>query len=315
MKLWGKLRQGWKRAWRRLNLRFFWQMALAFGLVTLLPLGAVYLVGRQALRQTQAIIGNSPLPGHTLWADRLSRYYQEHGSWDGVETMIAGYPTGPGWEPYDADWQRPYILLSPTGEVIASDNPEQQGENLGQVEQGLAMPIRVNGQLVGRILLSDFRAIAPPPDQPTPLPRVGRIAERMLGSSVYVMVAAVIVGLVLSRGISRPVQEVTDAARAIASGTLSARVSQDHVGEMGELAATFNAMADALAGTNPPAHAIGGRFAPPGAGRSRPAAFGTASHRRRRPVARRLRQFYPPGRRSRRHTDVGSSGQAAQSSG
>ncbi|OQB00430.1 MAG: Signal transduction histidine-protein kinase BaeS [Chloroflexi bacterium ADurb.Bin222] len=250
MKLWGKLRQGWKRAWRRLNLRFFWQMALAFGLVTLLPLGAVYLVGRQALRQTQAIIGNSPLPGHTLWADRLSRYYQEHGSWDGVETMIAGYPTGPGWEPYDADWQRPYILLSPTGEVIASDNPEQQGENLGQVEQGLAMPIRVNGQLVGRILLSDFRAIAPPPDQPTPLPRVGRIAERMLGSSVYVMVAAVIVGLVLSRGISRPVQEVTDAARAIASGTLSARVSQDHVGEMGELAATFNAMADALARDN-----------------------------------------------------------------
>lgn len=248
MKLWGQLRQGLWRAWRRLNLRFFWQMALAFGLVTLLPLGAVYLVGRQALKQTQAIIGNSPLPGHTLWADRLGRYYQEHGSWDGVETMIAGYPLGPGWEPYDAAWQRAYILLSPTGQVIASDNPAQQGQDLGQVEQGLAMPIMINGQLVGRILLSDFRAIAPPPqDQANPLPRVGRIAERMLGSSLYVMIAAVVVGLVLSRGISRPVQEVTQAARAIAAGTLSARVSQAHVGEMGELATAFNAMADALA--------------------------------------------------------------------
>jgi len=59
-----------------------------------------------------------------------------------------------------------------------------------------------------------------------------------------------VVGLALSRGISRPLADLTAATRAVASGDLSVRVPVRHHGEVRELAIAFNAMTEELAHAN-----------------------------------------------------------------
>jgi len=56
-----------------------------------------------------------------------------------------------------------------------------------------------------------------------------------------------VVGLLLSRGISRPLVNLTAATRSVAAGDLSVRVPVRYHGEMRELAVAFNAMAEDLA--------------------------------------------------------------------
>lgn len=58
--------------------------------------------------------------------------------------------------------------------------------------------------------------------------------------------AAVLIGLVITRQIVSPLQRLTSAAHRIAAGDLSQRVSVESKDETGELAASFNTMAEAL---------------------------------------------------------------------
>jgi two-component system OmpR family sensor kinase/two-component system sensor histidine kinase BaeS len=58
---------------------------------------------------------------------------------------------------------------------------------------------------------------------------------------------SLIVGLVLSRRMSRPLSDLTAATRAVAAGDLDVRVPTEYPGEAGELAAAFNQMTQDLA--------------------------------------------------------------------
>ncbi len=264
MNLWRAVRRILGRGWRRINLRFFWQIVLAFVLVTLLTSAGMYWVGRQALEQTGNFVRENPSALQRLWTERLARYYAAAGSWAGVEAMLASYPIGAAWGPWDVGWEQPYVLLTPGGEVVASDVADQAGLQVGNFEHSLGTPIMVDGVEVGRILLAES---APPwrPEKPgrvwlidLPLPfpvaetlglsgRIGLIAERLLSTSVYITLIALVVAVILSRGISRPLTEVTKATRAVAGGDLGARVSTEHAGELGELAEAFNHMTEGLA--------------------------------------------------------------------
>lgn len=264
MRPWIRIRRAIGKVWRRINLRFFWQIVLAFVLVTLLTSVGMYWVGRQALEQTRDFVRDSPTVMHTLWADRLARYYAENGSWDGIAAMIASFPTGAEWGPWSTGWEQAYVLLTPGGEVLASDVSAQFGMEVGRFERSLGTPIIVDGVEVGYILLADGPSAWRPKDPsrlviinlPPPFPlaenlgltgRVGWIAERLLSTSVYITLIALVAAVVLSRSISRPLTEVTKATRVVAGGDLDVRVSTEHAGELGELAEAFNHMIAGLA--------------------------------------------------------------------
>jgi signal transduction histidine kinase len=55
-----------------------------------------------------------------------------------------------------------------------------------------------------------------------------------------------LLGLLLSRRITRPVQELVEGARHVANGNLSHRLSEEYSAEMGELVQTFNGMVGQL---------------------------------------------------------------------
>lgn len=72
-----------------------------------------------------------------------------------------------------------------------------------------------------------------------------------VGSAIWLtgglaVLAAAGVGLLLARQISRPLRDLTSAARRMAAGDLAQRVPIRSRDELGELAAAFNAMAEAV---------------------------------------------------------------------
>jgi len=100
----------------------------------------------------------------------------------------------------------------------------------------------VDDQQVGLLLLSPFdyhlRSVHP---------TVGR---SFLLAGLAIGGLTLVVGLALSRGMSRPLVDLTAATRAVAAGDLSVRVPVHYHGEVRELAIAFNAMTEELARTD-----------------------------------------------------------------
>jgi two-component system OmpR family sensor kinase/two-component system sensor histidine kinase BaeS len=80
-----------------------------------------------------------------------------------------------------------------------------------------------------------------------PSSMVGRALHSFLWTGLAIGSITLVVGLVLSRGMSRPLVDLTAATRSVAAGDLSVRVPVRHHGEVRELAIAFNAMTEELA--------------------------------------------------------------------
>jgi signal transduction histidine kinase len=74
-------------------------------------------------------------------------------------------------------------------------------------------------------------------------PFLATVSTFTLIASAIIAVLAVIVAVLFSRTITRPLARLTNTARVLASGDYSARVITDAQSELGELADTFNEMA------------------------------------------------------------------------
>lgn len=227
---------------KEFHVRFVWRLIIAFTLVILLVGGGMFIAGRIALNSVANFLRNHPLATTRLWVEHLAGYYDQRGSWEGVDALIAGYPCGVGWEPWDRDWQIDYVLTTGDGTIVASSSGERLGRTLTAPELAWAASIEKDGQRVGYLLMSPFD------DSMTgPLGTPARALRRFLGTGLVIGGGSLIVGMFLSRGISRPLTNLTAATRSIAAGDLSVRVPVDYPGEVGELAVAFNAMAEDLA--------------------------------------------------------------------
>jgi len=224
---------------KNLQIPFFWQLMIAFALVILVAGGGVSLAGHVALNSLEESFTRDGVAAVTtrLWTDRLAGYYDQNSSWEEIDAMIADYPCGPGWEPWDEDWQTDYLVASANGVVVGATEKEWLGRTLDHRDLNDAAPIMVNDRLVGFLFLS--------------LDRLGRPSMDVIGASLQGFLVAVLIiggfslliGLLLSRGISRPLVELTAVTRAMSAGDLSTRVPVRRHGEARELAVAFNRMA------------------------------------------------------------------------
>jgi signal transduction histidine kinase len=230
---------------RRPAIRFFWQLIASFAVVILLVGVGMFIAGRVAL---YGLARFGPMPTSTLWADRLATYYEEHGSWDGVQTLIETYPCGADWGPWDESWEVGYLLAAADGNVIAASEdgygePEPRiGGGLSPAELALSAPIVAGGEQIGFLYVSPLQQL-----------RVGfttMMSHSLRGfliAGVGIGGSSLLIGLLISRRMARPLVRLTEATGAIASGNLDVRVPEHHPGELGELAAAFNRMAEDLA--------------------------------------------------------------------
>ena len=170
----------------------------------------------------------------------LSEHFQTHGSWDGVETFFLPADNNP-----TVDRQAhtpPFILTDTYGLILVTNGHYEAGKIMSAEELETGTPIEVDGKTVGLLV-------------PMPLPFEGnpredefiqRTNQTLLYGAGGAALVALLLGIFLSRTISRPIRELTRATHAIAQGDLQQTVNVHSQDELGELATAFNKMSAEL---------------------------------------------------------------------
>lgn len=210
------------------------RLLVAFTLVILVAVGAVYFF---VSRTTGGEINRYGQRSEELRFSRvdfeLIRYYQQHGSWEGIQPYV---------EQWGGLYGRRIILTDANGMVVA----DSQGDMLGE-QYRPDVPSKRLSPLWGRSTLGTLY-ISPEPslDFPSPLSLSQAINRFLFWGALLAVVIALLFTFFLSRRITAPVKALSLAARRLGQGDLSQRLPLKDKGEMGELAQAFNSMASDL---------------------------------------------------------------------
>lgn len=178
---------------------------------------------------------------------QLADYYQQEGSWEGLNAIGLRYPTHRGRQGY---MSAPVALVDGNQTVVLGTRRYQVGQQLERAELRQALPVEVDGQIVGSVLLDlPPEAAVPPPLSPEGN-FLARVNQAILLSALGATIIALALGVLLARAISRPVQELTEATQRVAQGELGHQVTVRGKDELGQLGASFNRMSADLATSN-----------------------------------------------------------------
>jgi len=179
----------------------------------------------QAVASDTILVQRSP----SLWGDRL-----EFHTAPAVDVSIAPLVTGTLPAPTFAA-SRVIAAPAPMADVVAS---VPFNLALTRSPHFVTAPIRTNGEVVGYVELSRAPNMA--------AEALAAIRRVFLIAAVGVSLLAVTVGLVISRGLTAPLEQLATATSRMNSGDLSVRVPVPGQDEIGLLATRFNGMAIAL---------------------------------------------------------------------
>lgn len=240
----------------------YWKLTLAFALVafTTAALIAVAIRLTSADRLTKLIVEQQ----RTNLGQALQNYYTIQGSWEGIaerwweiQAQTHRVPT-PGGQPEDRPWEiyRPpggqgrenfLGLADAQGVVIVPVDPDHpSGAQLPPAELRASHPVSVDGRPVGYILT----ARQPPGFSPQEALFLRRTTQALLYAGGGALLVALLVGILLARALTRPLQALTAAAHNITQGRLEQQVPVGSGDELGQLAAAFNTMSQEVARVN-----------------------------------------------------------------
>jgi len=235
--------------------RLWVRLTLAFGVVALVAVGVVALLGSfstgEALRTYVAYSAMAP---HQNLIDALSAHYEQRGSWQSAGLILdnAASDQGPmmmgmrrGMRgAMSGDMVLQFVLADAEGCVVYDGVEASPGRFLSRDERAAAELISAEGQVAG------FLVVSMPPRSTLLGPLEEALATRLRRWLAVAGLAAgglaLLLGLVLSRSLTAPLQRLASAARGIAQRDFSRRVQPEGSAELVEVALAFNEMAAAL---------------------------------------------------------------------
>jgi len=189
----------------------------------------------------------------------LASYYQTNGGWEDVEIALSlpqmdGMDGMKGPPPFARDtggrrsnidmWRvigAQVLVADATGRVVADSAGELIGLQLDADSLTAGAPIWSGEQQVGTALVTFGELSAAENDR-----FLQQVNQATLLAALVAGLVALLLGGLITWGITRPVRALTQAARAIAAGDLARRVEAPAGDEVGDLAAAFNQMAAEL---------------------------------------------------------------------
>ncbi len=195
----------------------------------------------------------------------LAEYYRQRGSWEGLQELLEDstpknrfLPYGrPGGQQYGTPtpgrvlggpWQGlmsgpgygDIFLMDNEGKVVASSRKEFAGGPLPDIPAKYGVPVKVDGTVAGTLVAVNVQ--------------LGELEKEFAGSVTLAAVSAaaaasllaLAVGFVVSKRLTRPLAALSSAAHRLAGRDLGYRVPVETEDEIGELARSFNYMAESL---------------------------------------------------------------------
>ncbi|MCJ7509556.1 MAG: ATP-binding protein [Dehalococcoidia bacterium] len=220
-----------------------WRLFLSFLLVIVVAVGAAAVfVSRTASNEVEQYETQT----HNVRVGRvqtlLAAYYIEQHDWAGVEPVV---------DQIARLYSERVVVVDQEGLVVADSHGMMPIGKPGEFKPpNVAIPITAGQARLGTLVISPQGPPPPPGDMAAEEASVSSLSSSinhylLWGGLLGVAVAAVAT-LLLSRRILRPVESLAQAARALSRGDFSQRVDVRSKDEFGELAKTFNSMAEDL---------------------------------------------------------------------
>jgi signal transduction histidine kinase len=237
-----------------------WKLGGALLLVVLVSVGILsYLTNQNTTTQFQQYIQTGNKAYAQRLASNLEQYYTQGQSWNGVQDILtASLRT----------YEDRLVLADNTGKVVGDTSNQLIGKPLSSFGSSNGNPILVDGQTVGTLFLDlsgmmgsgrgymGGRSIMSGPNaqsndtaasiQPAQGIFLSRINNYIWIAGIIAVVVALLIGIFLTRHITRPIRSLTSGAAHISKGDLSYRVKVHANDEIGKLAESFNEMAKQL---------------------------------------------------------------------
>ena len=172
----------------------------------------------------------------------FSDYYQQHGSWDGISDANLTPQQPP--EPQPQFDKGPFTVVdNTTDQVVLAGQGYQTGMVLSPSSISNGIPIQTGNKIVGILLIN------------RPIYRISslgsifldRINLQILLSGLTAIGLALLLAIILSRTLTRPIRELTSATQVVSEGNLVQQVPVRSRDELGQLATSFNHMSADLA--------------------------------------------------------------------
>jgi signal transduction histidine kinase len=214
------------------------RLLAAFGLVIIIIIGAAFFFANRAARAEIGRISEQIELSQVRNMEGLfTTYYFRNRSWEGIQPYV---------EELGDIYGRRIILTDNTNTVVADSAEELIGTtyDADSGTHGRKMMPPWAGGSIGSLHVD--------PTEPSEVNKAAMqvafnsIGRFFLWGGLIAVVVALILTFVLSRRILSPVKALTSAAKKLGKGDFSQRVAVDDQGEVGELAESFNAMADNL---------------------------------------------------------------------
>jgi HAMP domain-containing protein len=167
------------------------------------------------------------------FAEELADYYGANGSWDGLPKQFSNRPGGgPRPRPPEGAPFLPFLLVDDQGSVVVAGLDHHVGDHVSAGSLTDGTPIEVDGKSVGTLYVQSGAFDVQPAEQAF----LDRVNFALMAGAVGGAAAAIVLGVVLARSLTRPLRELTLGARAVASGELNSQVPVRSSDELGELA-------------------------------------------------------------------------------
>src|SRR5512139_3826326 len=217
------------------------KLILAFLSIGIISVTIIFLTARWNTRQE--FIRFLTEQDRSNIVDQLTEYYENYGTWAGAEFYL--YPTD-GHQGLDGRPPRriPFILTDPRGAVLIANDRYNVGDKVPTSDLKQGVPITEDGKVVGVLVPVPMPTFE---GQPREVEFIQRINLYLLYGALVGMVIALLLGIILSRTLTRPIRELTRATHAVSEGDLTQQVPVRSRDELGELAMAFNRMSSELA--------------------------------------------------------------------